>query len=93
MSILRGLNMVFISLLDHKPGFYGHGLIFQVIIVIIFLLVIWWVLRQGKTNSFESNTILLTPNDILKRRLAEGEITIEEYKELKKEIDKKMDKK
>jgi len=69
-------------------GLYGYGWIFNVLILIVLLLVIWWVLRQGKMGSAKTPKKTESPGEILKRRLAEGEITVKEYKELKKEVSK-----
>ena len=59
--------------------FPGFGFILQVILFIIFLYIIYWVLKSGKMG-------LDSPEDILKKRLAKGEITKKEYLDLLKEI-------
>lgn len=68
--------------------FFGYGWLFQIVIFIAFFLVVWWLLKTNKTfflNSERKN--LEKPIDILKRRLASGEITNKEYEKLKKEIE------
>ncbi|MFH1649740.1 MAG: hypothetical protein ABIA93_04280 [Candidatus Woesearchaeota archaeon] len=61
-------------------GLYGYGWLFQIVILILFFLVLWWLLKgKGMQNE--------TPEQILKRRLALGEITEKEYKRLKKELE------
>ena len=48
------------------------------LILVLFFAVIWWIVK-GKFSS-ES------PGEILKKRLASGEITMKEYEKLKREI-------
>lgn len=62
-----------------KMFFPGFGLLLQIIILILVILIIIWVLKSGKVNNE-------TPEEILKKRLAKGEITKKEYNELLKEI-------
>ena len=77
-------------------GIYGYGWIFNAIIVIILLLVIWWVLSQEKSAIWQTKSRSAKnqgfsnqkPEDVLKLRLANGDITIDEYKKLKKEMNK-----
>lgn len=61
--------------------FPGFGIVLQLGILIVVLLVVYWVINTGKLNSG-------TPEEILKKRLAKGEITKKEYNEIKKEISK-----
>lgn len=59
------------------PGFMGFGWIFMVLFwgaVIYF--VIWLIRKNSESNSME----------ILKQRLAKGEISKKEFKDLKKEL-------
>ena len=60
-------------------GFHGFGFIFPLLILIIFLLVIYWVLKSGNLSSDSAE-------EILKKRLAKGEINKKEYRDLLKEI-------
>jgi putative membrane protein len=65
-------------------GMGGYGWIFQLLIFIGFFLIVWWLLKgtPGLTSGAKEK-----PLDILKRRLARGEITKKEYEILKKEIE------
>lgn len=65
----------------HGYGMYGFhwGWVFQLVLLALFFLVVWWLVRMQPSRN-ES------PEDILKRRLAQGEITAKQYGELKKEI-------
>ena len=66
-------------ILPGVKAFAGVWWLLQVGILLVFLLIIWWMLRgHGKRED---------PKTILKRRLAAGEITIDEYRSLKKEIE------
>ena len=62
--------------------FPGFGIILQLVILILIFAIIYWAVNAGKFNN-------QTPESILKKRLAKGEITKKEYLELKKEILKK----
>lgn len=64
----------------------GYGWIFQIIIFVIFFIVVWWLLKNNNVIKNESNQ-KESPLDILKRRLAKGELNKKEYEELKKEIE------
>lgn len=57
--------------------YFGYGWLLQILIVLLFLLVFWWVFNGLKTEK---------PKEILDSRLAKGEITLKEYKDLLKEI-------
>jgi uncharacterized membrane protein len=56
------------------------GWIFQLLILILLFIVIWWMF---KGNSCRNQTA----EEILKKRLASGEISSKEYNRLKKEIE------
>ena len=66
--------------------FFGYGWLVQIIIFIAFFMVVWWLLKNQKICS-ENKTIREKPIDILKRRLASGEINKKEFEKLKKEIE------
>lgn len=57
-------------------GLYGYGWIFEIVILLLFFLVVYWVLRGKSESAIE----------ILNRRYAKGEISKREYAKLKKEI-------
>jgi putative membrane protein len=61
--------------------FPGFGLLIQLIFFGLFIYIIYWLLQSN------NNVSKKTPKEILKERLAKGEITKEEYKELLKEIE------
>ena len=63
----------------------GYGWIFQLLIFVMFFLVVWWLLKGNP--SFMQDRTRESPKDILKKRLAKGEITVKEYEHLKKEIE------
>jgi len=70
---------------------YGTGFgmwlnwLFQILILVVFFLVIWWMLRNSGSFGFRANESAI---DILKKRLAKGEIDTKEFERLKKEIEK-----
>ena len=59
-------------------GLYGYGWIFEIAILIIFFLLVYWIV-----NSMQKNESAI---DILDRRYAKGEISKKEYLSLKKDI-------
>ncbi|MBR9706574.1 SHOCT domain-containing protein [Candidatus Pacearchaeota archaeon] len=59
-------------------GIHGYGWLFQLLILIAFILIVYWVLKGNKTKE--------TAMDIVKKRYAKGEITDKEFLKLKKEI-------
>ncbi|GGM29465.1 hypothetical protein GCM10011351_14470 [Paraliobacillus quinghaiensis] len=65
-------------------GFFGFGF-FSIFIIIAIVAVIFWMFNNRGTSSShnrtESNSF-----EILKRRLANGEISEEEYERLKKKL-------
>jgi putative membrane protein len=87
------INMAF----DYCPmgggmGFFGMGFgwIFQIVIFVLFFLVVWWLLKSNSNfmkNETKEKKHEETPIEILKRRLAKGEIDKKEFDELKKEIE------
>ena len=58
----------------------GFGWIYQLLILLLLFVVIWWMLKG-------SNCMSGNAEDILKKRLASGEINSKEYNRLKKEIE------
>jgi putative membrane protein len=67
-----------------QGGFFGigWGWIFQVVIFVLFFLVVLWLLKNNAVKQQSSES----PLDILKKRLAKGEISKKEFEELRKEI-------
>lgn len=60
-------------------GLYGYGWVFEIVILILFFLVVYWVLKGRNESALE----------ILDRRYARGELGKKEYLSLKKEIGEK----
>lgn len=72
----------------HGPRPDGIGpfsiLIVQILIIVATLLILWWMLRSHyRKSSFNKSD---TPLEILNKRYAAGELTKEEYLQLKKDI-------
>lgn len=63
-----------------KPimGFHPYGWIFQLLILVLVGLVIYWVLRGNRKESAV---------DIAKKRYAKGEISGKELRKIKKELE------
>ena len=64
-------------------GYMALGLIFWILIIVGVILLIKWLIEQGKTTGGEQQ---MTAMDILKARYAKGEITTEEFEEMKKRL-------
>lgn len=64
-------------------GFMGLGLIFWILIIVGVILLIKWLVDQGKTTGGGEQQSSL---EILKSRYARGEITAEEFEEMKKRL-------
>lgn len=67
-------------------GFMGVGWLFQLLIVLFFVLVVWWLVRNASSFGFRTDKGEKAI-DILKKRLATGEINTKEYERLKREIE------
>ena len=68
----------------HSAGYMGFGWLYQIIILLVFFMIIWWMVRGNNFGyKCKKNESAL---DILKRRLASGEITDKEFHKLKKDI-------
>ncbi len=62
-----------------------YGWIFQIVIILLLFLVIWWMMKGSGNFGFKCKNE--TALEILKKRLAKGEITQKEFHKLKKEIE------
>ncbi|WLR48012.1 SHOCT domain-containing protein [Halobacillus litoralis] len=69
-------------------GFFGFGLILLILIIAIFFIVRWMMKPHAKEQN-SSNRVRgeSGSKEVLKKRLASGEITEEEYDRLKKKLD------
>jgi putative membrane protein len=65
----------------------GYGWILQIVVFMLFFLVVWWLLKSNSPSIKGEGRKVESPTEILKRRLATGEITKKEYYELKEEIE------
>lgn len=66
-------------------GGHWYGIWFQVLIVLLFFIIVWWMLRGRQYSQYGVNPGE-SAEDILKKRYANGEITKKQYNEMKKEI-------
>jgi putative membrane protein len=64
-------------------GFFGGGIFMLIFNILLILLVIFLAVKFFRSGSFAGGNNE-TPLDILKKRLAKGEITKDEFEDLKK---------
>lgn len=62
---------------NHFWGMHYGWWIFWIVVIVA---VVYWIRQQNAGKPRE------TPEEILKKRLARGEITVEEYEELRKHL-------
>ncbi len=72
---------------DYGYGMMGYGgmlfgLLFWILLIAIAYLLIKWLIEQNKRRDSEEKSAL----DIAKERYAKGEITEEEFEEIKKRL-------
>jgi len=74
------------SMMDYMCYGHGYGMgfgwLFQLLILALFVGVVIWLLNSNKQTHSSKNAL-----DILNERLAKGEISVKEYRELKKELE------
>lgn len=66
-------------------GWFGMGfgmLIFWLIVIILFVALVRWIADQGRGSRESASRAL----DILKERYAKGEITKEQFEQMKKDL-------
>jgi uncharacterized membrane protein len=64
--------------LAHATGMYGYGWLFEILILIAFFVIVYWLVKSSQKKE--------TASEILDRRYASNEITKKEYMQLKKDI-------
>lgn len=58
--------------------------VFAVVAVAVILFIVWLVRRSGHTKANTGQTaVIATPMSIVERRLAAGEITVEEFEKIR----------
>jgi len=62
----------------HATGIYGYGWAFELIILLLFFLIVYWIIKSSIKNE--------SAIEILNKRYAKGEISKGEYQNLKKDI-------
>ncbi|MCF7741158.1 MAG: SHOCT domain-containing protein [Candidatus Marinimicrobia bacterium] len=67
-------------------GLWGFSWV-GILLIIAIVVVIYLLLRNSQNQSSRPRQSAKTPLEILKERLAKGEISKEEYQDLKKEIE------
>ena len=60
----------------------GYGWIFQIVILGLVVLIFWWLLRSNRSGYTNNGS----PEDIVKKRYASGEIKKKEYQQLLKDL-------
>lgn len=72
---------------DHMMGYYGFGGILMWLIILVLVgIVVYFLIAYNKQSGFAGRGPTETPLDILKKRFARGEISKEEFEQLKKDI-------
>ena len=65
--------------------FPGFGIVIQLLFLVVFIVIVVWLLRSGQIYPPKRESA----REVLDKRLANGDIGVEEYKRLLKEISKK----
>ncbi len=64
-------------------GWWGLGWLFQIVILLLFLAILWWLLKSQGAWGKDARA----PLEILQARLAKGEISKKQYRELRAELE------
>jgi len=73
----------------HMMNFWYGGTLMWILFLIVIVVVVYFILQSTKPRSHDSSfrkTPRETSIDILKRRYARGEITKEEFEQMKKDL-------
>jgi putative membrane protein len=75
---------------SYGPGFMLIGMIFWILVIIGVVLLIVWLVNQNKTNTVSraQNQNSDSAMEILKQRYAKGEITDDEFEDMKRKLEK-----
>lgn len=73
-----------------RPGFMFIVMIFWILVIIGVVLLIVWLVNQNKTSteSKSQDEISDSAMEILKQRYAKGEISEDEFEEMKRKLEK-----
>ena len=58
----------------------------MVILLVLLVAVIWWIVSQPRTSG-QHGRAQMSAREVLDHRLVDGEITVEQYDELRKKLD------
>jgi putative membrane protein len=69
----------------HNMHFWGAGIIMWILLIVVIVLLIYFVIYILRSND-SKHSYNETALDILKKRYARGEITKEQYDQMKKDL-------
>jgi len=70
-----------------NSGWMIGGMIFMVIFwAVVIWLIVWGIRRSAQSNDNSTKMSNKTPLDIAKERYSKGEITLEQFEEIKKRL-------
>ena len=75
----------------HMMNFWWGGAFMWIVFLIVIVVVVYFVLQSTRPRSYDSSlreTPRETSIDILKRRYARGEISKEEFEQMKKDLER-----
>lgn len=75
---------------SYGPGFMFIGMIFWILVIIGVVLLIVWLVNQNKTSTESKDRDKSSDSsmEILKQRYAKGEITEDEFEEMKRKLER-----